>query len=182
MTPPTFSHNSHSSHKSHNSQPCVAHLCLRAAVVIKQLVGRLRTLPPITPTPKHPQLPSNVRGLAAVVMLFANSRSYSSYSSYKSYLSPAPPRPACYGRSTPALHSPITQTPQQTQTAIQNTKTPACTLAHTQRTRARALGAKNAKKTRIFAFFCSKSFDKSILDDILCLVLRLLSSGDNKTG
>ena len=71
---------------------------------------------------------------------------------------------------------------RHTAAAIQNTKTPACTLAHTRRTRARALGAKNAKKSQIFAFFCLKSFDKSILDDILCFVLRLLSSGDNKTG
>ena len=44
------------------------------------------------------------RGLAAVVLLFANSRSYSSYSSYKSYLNPAPPRSAYRGRSTPTPH------------------------------------------------------------------------------
>ena len=40
------------------------------------------------------------RGIAAVVILFANSRSYLSYSSYKSYLRPASPRLACHGRST----------------------------------------------------------------------------------
>ena len=44
------------------------------------------------------------RGIAAVVILFANSRSYSSYSSYKSYLNPAPPRSAYRGRSTPTPH------------------------------------------------------------------------------
>ena len=41
---PNNSQNSHSSHNSHNSQTGVAQLYLRAAVVIKQLFGRLCTL------------------------------------------------------------------------------------------------------------------------------------------
>ena len=84
--------------------------------------------------------------------------------------------------SIPSIPSPcVNRLYRHTAAAIQTQKRlPA--HSHTRRTRARALGAKNAKKSQIFAFFCLKSFDKSILDDILCLVLRLLSSGDNKTG
>ena len=146
MTPPTFSHNSHSSHNSHNShnsQPCVAHLCLRAAVVIKQLSAA--ALHSTAPSPLHPSKPSGYLMTPDQFPVF-------------------PVFPDWRQPSLPAYRS-----------CHPNTKTPACTLAHTRRTRARALGAKNAKKSQIFAFFCSKSFDKSILDDILCLVLRLLS-------
>ena len=49
----------------------------------------------------------NIRGITAVVILFADSQSYSSYSSYssyKSYLSPASPRSAYHGRSNPTPH------------------------------------------------------------------------------